>query len=286
MGSGVEAMKFRFQWNFPLLFSPHDPKLLYAGGNVLLASTNEGQSWTAISGDLTRNDKSKQGPSGGPITKDNSGVEYYATIFTVDESLLAKGLIWTGSDDGLVHITRDGGKSWTNVTPVGLPDWTQINSISASPHDPAVAYLAATSYKLDDFRPLLYRTADYGKTWTKIVNGIRADDWMHSIREDPTRKGLLYAAGQHGMYISYNDGDTWESLSLNLPDIPISDIVVEQNDLVISTHGRGFWVLDPCKGDGQSCTSGDQCCNGFCRAASDGSSVKRPDGCASSGSVT
>lgn len=246
MGYGVEAMKFRFQWNFPLLFSPHDPKLLYAGGNVLLVSTNEGQSWTAISGDLTRNDKSKQGPSGGPITKDNSGVEYYATIFTVDESPLTKGLIWTGSDDGLVHITRDGGKNWANVTPAGLPEWTQINSIAASPHDPAVAYLAATSYKLDDFRPLLYRTADYGKTWTKIVNGIPGDDFTRVIREDPNKRGLLVAGTETHLYLSYDDGAIWKPFQLNLPAVAITDIAFHkrEDDLVIATQGRSFFVLD------------------------------------------
>ena len=246
MGSGVEAMKYRFQWNFPLLFSPHDSKLLYAGGNVLLGSTNEGQSWTPLSLDLTRNDKSKQGPSGGPVTKDNSGVEYYATIFTVDESLLSRGLIWTGSDDGLVHVTRDGGKTWSNVTPKDLPEWAQINSIAASPHDAATAYLAATSYKLDDFRPMLYRTNDYGKTWKKIVTGIADRDFTRVVREDPNKRGLLIAGTETHLYISYNDGENWQPLQLNLPVVPITDIAFHkrEDDLVVATQGRSFYVLD------------------------------------------
>ncbi len=246
MGSGVEAMKYRFQWNFPLLFSPHDPKLLYAGGNVLLASTNEGQSWAPISGDLTRNDKSKQGPSGGPITKDNSGVEYYATIFTVDESLLEKGVIWTGSDDGLVHVTRDGGKNWTNVTPKDLPEWTQINSIASSPHDAATAYLAATSYKLDDFRPMLFRTSDYGKTWQQIVTGIPDNDFTRVVREDPNKRGLLVAGTETHLYISYNNGGNWQLFQLNLPIVPIADLAFHkrEDELVIATQGRSFYILD------------------------------------------
>jgi photosystem II stability/assembly factor-like uncharacterized protein len=246
MGSGVEAMKYRFQWNYPLLFSPHDPKLLYAGGNVLLATTNEGQSWTPISPDLTRNDRSKQGPAGGPITKDNSGVEYYCTIFTVDESPLQKGVIWSGSDDGLVYVTRDGGRNWTNVTPKDMPEWIQINSIAASPHDPAVAYMAATMYKHDDFRPFLYKTADYGKTWRKIVNGIPHDDFTRVIREDPNRRGLLIAGAETHLYISYDDGDSWRPFQLNLPIVPITDVAFHkrEDDLVIATQGRSFYVLD------------------------------------------
>ena len=246
MGSGVEAMKYRFQWNYPLLFSPHDPKLLYAGANVLLSSVNEGQSWTPISPDLTRNDKSKQGPAGGDITKDNSGVEYYCTIFTVDESPVQKGVIWTGSDDGLVHISRDGGKKWTNVTPKDLPEWIQINSIAASPHDPAVAYLAATMYRSDDYRPFLYKTADYGATWKKIVNGIPAGDFTRVVREDPSRRGLLIAGSEQHLYISYDDGENWKPFQLNLPIVPISDIAFHkrEDELVVATQGRAFYILD------------------------------------------
>lgn len=248
MGAGVEAMKFRFQWNFPLLFSPHDAKVLYTGGNMVFRSTDEGQSWQAISPDLTRNDKSRQGSSGGPITKDNTGVEYYCTVFTIDESRLAKGVIWAGSDDGLVHVTRDGGKSWTNVTPGKdmMPEWIQINSIDASPHDPATAYVAATAYKSDDHRPYLYRTTDYGKTWKKIITGIAPNAFTRVIREDPNRRGLLFAGTETGLYLSLDNGDTWQQFQLNLPIVPITDLAFHkrENDLVIATQGRSFWVFD------------------------------------------
>ncbi|MBI5085000.1 MAG: glycosyl hydrolase [Acidobacteria bacterium] len=248
MGYGAEGMKYRFQWNFPILFSPHDPNVLYTGGNRLFKSTNEGQSWEPISPDLTRNDPSRLGPSGGPITKDNTGVEYYCTIFTVAESLLAKGLIWTGSDDGLVYVTRDGGKSWTNVTPSksDLPEWIQVNSIEASPHDPAKAYFAATMYKSDDFRPYLFRTTDGGKSWKKIVNGIPDGAFTRVIREDPNARGILYAGTETGMYVSFDDGDSWQSLQLNLPIVPITDLAVHKGmkELVVATQGRSFWILD------------------------------------------
>lgn len=246
MGSGVEAMKYRFQWSYPLLFSRFDPKLLYAGSNVLLATTDEGQHWKVISPDLTRNDKSKQGPVGGPITKDNSAVEYYDTIFTIDESPIAQGLIWVGSDDGLIHLTRDGGKNWTNVTPKDFPDWIRVNCIAASPFDPAVAYVAATMYLSDDFRPFLYKTSDYGKTWKKIVSGIPDNDFTRTIRPDSKKKGLLLAGSETGLYISYNDGDTWQPFQLNLSHVPITDIAFQkrEDDLVIATQGRGFYILD------------------------------------------
>jgi photosystem II stability/assembly factor-like uncharacterized protein len=245
MGAGAEAMKYRFQWNFPILFSPHDPKVLYTAGNILFKSTDEGQSWTAISGDLTRNDRSKQGSSGGPITKDNTGVEYYCTIFTVDESKVKKNVIWTGSDDGLVHVTRDG-KSWENVTPPDLPEWMQINSIEASPHDANKAYFAGTRYKSDDFRPYLYRTTDGGKTWKKIVNGIPDDAFTRVIREDPNRPGLLFAGTETGLYLSFDDGEKWQSAQFNLPVVPITDLAFHkrEKDLVIATQGRSFYVLD------------------------------------------
>jgi len=246
MGAGAEAMKYRFQWNFPILFSPHDANALYAAGNILFKSTNEGQSWTAISPDLTRNDKTKQGSSGGPITKDNTSVEYYDTIFTVSESPLKAGVIWAGSDDGLVHVTRDGGGKWDNVTPRGIPEWIQINSIEASPNDAATAYIAATMYKLDDFRPYLYKTSDYGKTWKKITNGIPDGAFTRVVREDPNRRGLLYAGTETGMYVSFNDGENWQSLQHNLPIVPITDLAVHkgERDLVAATQGRSFWVLD------------------------------------------
>ena len=246
MGAGADAMKYRFQWNFPLLFSPHDPKALYAGGNMLFRTTNEGQSWEKISGDLTRDAKDKQGSSGGPITKDNTGVEYYSTIFTVDESHVTKGLIWTGSDDGLVYVTRDNGKKWDNVTPKDMPEWIQINSIEASPHDPAKAYFAGTMYKSDDHRPYLYRTNDYGKTWKKIVTGIAENAFTRVIREDPNKKGLLFAGTELGLYMSFDDGETWRQFQNNLPIVPIADLTFHkrENDLVIATHGRSFWIFD------------------------------------------
>lgn len=248
MGYGAEGMKYRFQWNFPILFSPHDPGVLYTAGNILFQSTNEGQSWEAVSPDLTRNDPSKLGPSGGPITKDNTGVEYYSTIFTVAESPLAKGLIWAGSDDGLVWVTEDGGRNWRNVTPPAplMPEWIQINSIEASPHDAKKAYFAATMYKHGDFTPYLYRTTDGGRSWTRIVQGIPGDAFTRVIREDPNVAGLLYAGTETGLYVSFDDGASWESLQLNLPVVPITDLALhkEMKDLVVATQGRSFWILD------------------------------------------
>ncbi len=251
MGWGAEGMKFRFQWNFPILFSPNDPNVLYTAGNVLFKTTNEGQSWMAISPDLTRNDKTKIGSSGGPITKDNTSVEYYCTIFTIAESAVQKGVIWAGSDDGLVHVTRNGHEAkpnWENVTKgaTGLPEWAQINSIEASPHDAATAYFAATLYKADDFHPYLYKTNDYGKTWKKITRGIPDNAFTRVIREDPNRRGLLYAGTETGIYVSFNDGESWQSLQLNLPVVPITDIAIHKRDkdMVIATQGRAFWIID------------------------------------------
>jgi photosystem II stability/assembly factor-like uncharacterized protein len=246
MGYGAEAMKYRFQWTFPIVFSPHDPKALYIGSQMLLRTTNEGQTWEAISPDLTRNDKSKMGSSGGPITQDNTSVEYYCTIFTVIESPVAKGVIWAGSDDGLAQVTRDGGKKWENVTPPGMPEWIRINSIEASPFDAGTAYVAATNYQQDDFRPYLYKTSDYGKTWKKIVNGIAPNAFTRVIREDPNRKGLLVAGTETGMWISFDDGENWRSFQLNLPVTPITDLAFHKRDkeLVVATEGRSFWVFD------------------------------------------
>ncbi|MBL8175643.1 MAG: glycosyl hydrolase [Bryobacterales bacterium] len=246
MGRSPAELKYRFQWNFPIFFSPHDPNILYSASNVLHRSTNEGQSWEDISGDLTRNDKSKQVSSGGPITKDNTSVEYYGTIFTAAESPVKKGVLWTGSDDGLVQVSEDNGRTWRNVTPKDLPEWSQINSIEASPHDPASAYFAATMYKWDDFRPYLYKTADYGKTWTRIVAGIDPAAFTRVVREDPARRGLLYAGTETGMYVSFDDGAKWESLRLNLPIVPITDLAVHKRDadLIVATQGRSFYVLD------------------------------------------
>ncbi|MFN2492383.1 MAG: WD40/YVTN/BNR-like repeat-containing protein [Pyrinomonadaceae bacterium] len=248
MGAGADVLKYRFQWNFPILFSPHDENTLYAAGNVLFRSINEGQSWQVISPDLTRNDKSRQGSSGGPITKDNTSVEYYDTIFTVMESPIEKGVIWTGSDDGLVQITRDGGKNWTNVTPPAslMPEWIQINSIEASPNDPATAYVAATMYKWGDNRPYLYKTNDYGKTWKKIVDGIPNTAFTRVIREDPNKRGLLYAGTETGLYLSFGAEASWQSMQFNFPVVPITDLAIHkrQQDLVAATQGRSFWVFD------------------------------------------
>lgn len=249
MGAGAEAMKYRFQWNYPIVFSYYKENgiyPLYAAGNMLFRSMDEGQSWLAISPDLTRDDKSKQGTSGGPITQDNTSVEYYNTIFALSESPVSKGVIWAGSDDGLVHITRDGGKNWENVTPKGMPDWIQINSIDASPFDAGTAYIAATAYKTDDYRPYIYKTSDFGKSWKKLVNGIANDAFTRVVREDPNRRGFLYAGTETGMYYSSNDGESWLSLRLNLPVVPITDLAVHKGmkDLVVATQGRSFYVLD------------------------------------------
>ena len=246
MGYGVEAMKYRFQWSYPIAFSPHDPKTLYIGANVLLKTTNEGQSWEVISPDLTRNDKSKMGTSGGPITQDNTSIEYYCTIFTFMESPVTKGVIWTGSDDGLVHVTRDAGKNWSNVTPKDMPEWIQINSIDASAHDAGTAYVAGTMYKSDDFRPYLYKTTDYGQTWKKIVNRIPAGSFTRVVREDPNHKGLLIAGTEFGLYISYDAGENWKPFNLNIPVTPITDVAFHKRDqeLVVATQGRAFYVLD------------------------------------------
>jgi photosystem II stability/assembly factor-like uncharacterized protein len=248
MGAGADVLKYRFQWNFPIVFSQHDPNTLYAAANVLFKSTDEGNSWQVISPDLTRNDKTKQGPSGGPITKDNTSIEYYGTIFTAMESPVQAGTIWTGSDDGLIQLSRDGGKNWSNVTPPTsiMPEWIQINSIDASPHDPATLYVAATMYKWDDNRPYLYKTSDYGKTWKKITTGIPETAFTRVIREDPNKRGLLYAGTETGMYVSFDNGDHWQSLQLNLPVVPITDLAIQkrEKELVVATQGRSFWILD------------------------------------------
>ncbi|MFY9529577.1 MAG: hypothetical protein WAR24_11770 [Candidatus Acidiferrales bacterium] len=244
MGSGAAGLKHRFQWTAPIAISPHDPDTIYHGGEVLFKTTNGGMSWTIISPDLTRNDKSKQQSSGGPITKDNTSVEYYDTIFAIAESPVEKGLIWTGSDDGLVHVTRDGGKNWSDVTPKDLPEWSLVSLIEPSPHDAATAYMAIDRHKLDDFRPYIYRTTDYGRSWTKIAGGLPEGSYVHAVREDPARRGMLFAGTETGIFVSFDDGARWQSLQLNLPTTPIHDLVVHGNDLVVATHGRSFWVLD------------------------------------------
>lgn len=243
-GMPASALKERWQWTFPIVFSPHDANVLYTSSQHLWKTTNDGQSWERISPDLTRADPKTLGDSGGPITKDQNGPEIYGTIFTIAPSRLEANTIWTGSDDGLAYVTRDGGKKWEKITPPGLPEFSRISLIEASPHKPGTAYLAAKRYQLDDRAPYIFKTTDYGKTWTKIVNGIRADDCVHAVREDTKRPGLLYAGAEHGIYVSFDDGANWQSLSLNLPDTQVPDMVVEDNDLVIATHGRSFYILD------------------------------------------
>jgi photosystem II stability/assembly factor-like uncharacterized protein len=243
-GEPASALPERWQWTYPIVFSPKDPTILYTSSQHLWRTIDQGQTWQRISPDLTRADPSTLGESGGPITHDMNGPEIYGTIFTIAPSPLDVNVIWTGSDDGLAYVTRDGGKSWTPVTPPGLPKFARISLIDASPNDPATAYVAAKNYQNDDRAPYIFRTHDFGKTWTKIVSGIPANDFAQAVREDPKRKGLLYAGTEHGIYVSWDDGDSWRSLSLNLPDVQVSDLLVEPNDLVIATHGRSMYTLD------------------------------------------
>lgn len=244
MGYGAEGMKYRFQWNFPIIFSKHDPKKLYTFSNHVHLSTNEGQSWQLLSEDLTRNDASKLVSSGGPITQDNTGVEYYATIFAAAESPLKEGLLWVGSDDGLIHISQDGGSSWQNITPKNMPEWSMINSIEPSAFDEGTCYVAATRYKMGDFTPYLYKTEDYGKSWKLITKGINSEHFTRVLREDPAKKGLLYAGTETGMYISFDDGKAWSAFQLNLPIVPITDLAVKNNSLIVATQGRSIWMID------------------------------------------
>jgi photosystem II stability/assembly factor-like uncharacterized protein len=244
MGHGVEDMKYRFQWNFPIFFSPHNPKKLYTTSNHVHVSLNGGQSWETISPDLTRNDKSKMGSSGGPITKDNTSVEYYCTIFAAGESPYEKDFVVTGSDDGLVYATTDGGKNWQNITPKDMPEWTMINSVEFDAHAKGGIYIAGTRYKSGDYRPYLYKSKDYGKTWVRITDGIDAGHFTRVLRADPKRKGLLYAGTETGMYISFDDGTSWKPFQLNLPIVPITDLTLRNDNLIAATQGRGFWLID------------------------------------------
>ncbi len=255
-GWGAKDLKYRFQWVYPVLISPHDPDVLYVTSQFVHRSRDEGHSWEIISPDLTRADPKTlestpawgesydTGPYWGPIKRDNTGIEWYATIHAFAESPITAGLFWSASDDGLVHVSRDGARTWDKVTPRDFPDFTLVSIVEASSHDPAVAYLAAHRYKLDDPQPYLYRTRDYGQTWTRITDGIRPGDFTRAIREDPVRPGLLYAATETGVYVSFDDGDHWQPLQLNLPHVPVHDVVVKGNDLVAATHGRSFWILD------------------------------------------
>ena len=244
MGQSAEDLRERVQWTFPIVFDHLDANVLYTGTHKVWRTTDEGQSWEAISPDLTRADPETIGPSGGPITKDQTGVETYATIFALAPSYHDSNVIWAGSDDGYVHVTRNGGRSWDNVTPPDAPDFVRINTIEASPIVPGKAFVAGIRYLVDDDRsPYVWRTEDYGQTWTKIVDGIGDGDFVRAVREDPTRAGLLYAASQETVYVSWDDGGHWQSLALNLPVVEVSDLVVERDDLVIGTHGRSFWVL-------------------------------------------
>ncbi|MFM8347092.1 MAG: WD40/YVTN/BNR-like repeat-containing protein, partial [Bacteroidota bacterium] len=243
-GSGAEVMKYRFNWNYPLVFSPHDPKKLYAGSNHLHVSYNGGQSWEVISPDLTRNIPETIRSSGGPITQDNTGAEYYANLFVITESPYTRDEIWTGSDDGLVHVTRDGGKTWTNVTPPTSPKFNMINSIDVNAYLRGGAYVVATSYKFGDNTPYIYRTTDYGKTWTVITSGIPKEEFVRVVRADPKRQGLLYSGTEKGMWISFDDGASWSKFQLNLPPVPIHDLAIKNDNLIAATHGRGFWMID------------------------------------------
>ncbi|MGB7296525.1 MAG: hypothetical protein WBC70_13135 [Candidatus Aminicenantales bacterium] len=244
MGAGADVLRYRYQWTAPIVVSRHDPDVLYHAAQVLFKTTNEGQSWDVISPDLTTNDKDKQRSSGGPITQDNTSVEYYCTIFALAESFQDPDTLWVGTDDGLVQLTRDGGKTWENITPRELPKWSLISLIELSTFHPATAYLAVDRHELDDFRPYIYKTEDFGRTWKSIVTGLPGNTFVRAVREDPRRKGLLYAGTETGVFVSFNDGATWQSLQLNLPVVPIHDLTVKDDDLVVATHGRSFWILD------------------------------------------
>jgi photosystem II stability/assembly factor-like uncharacterized protein len=244
LGSGAVDLKYRWQWTAPIVISPHDKNVLYHTANKVLKSTNGGQSWTEISPDLTRNDKSKQQSAGGPITKDNTSVEYYDTIFAFAESPAQKNLLWAGTDDGLIQVSRDGGAHWENVTPKSIPEWSLISIIDPSRTEAGTAYVAVDRHQLDDFSPYILKTIDFGKTWTHIEGDLPKDATVRSVRMDPVRKGLLFAGTEKGVYFSLDDGAHWRSLQRNLPMSSMRDLVVRDNDLIVATHGRSFWVLD------------------------------------------
>jgi hypothetical protein len=246
-GHGVADGKVRFQWTSPILISQHDPKTVYHAANVIFRTQDAGQTWQAVSPDLTRDDETKQQWSGGPITGDNTGVEFYGTVFALAESPLQKGLLWAGSDDGLVHLSRDGGAHWENVTKnlPGLPEWGTVQTIEPSPHAVGSAYLVVDAHRLDDPRPHLWRTDDFGKTWKRITKGLDDATPLHVVREDPEKKGLLYLGTERGVQVSWDRGETWTGLSVGLPKaLPVHSLVVAQGDLVIGTMGRSIWILD------------------------------------------
>ena len=243
-GHPAKDLDHRFNWTSPLAMSPFNPDTLYFGMERLYKTTNDGSRWTAISGDLTRNDKSRQQASGGPITKDITSVEYYDTIFAIAESPLRKGMIWIGTDDGLIQLTQNGGGSWSNVTPRDMPEWSTISMIEPSRYDANTAYVAVDRHKLDDIKPYILKTSDGGKTWTRIDVGLPGGAFVHAVREDTVKRGLLYAATENGVFLSFDDGQHWQSLQLNLPRSPVHDLVVKGDDLVVATHGRSFWILD------------------------------------------
>ena len=244
MGHGAEDMKYRFQWNFPIFFSPHDANKLYTTSNRFHVTYNEGEKWEVFSPDLTRNEKEKLGPSGGPITKDNTAVEYYATIFAACESPYEKDLLWAASDDGLIHVSKDGGKNWENVTPNNSPKYLMWNSVEPDPFVKGGLYAAGTLYKTGDFQPYLYKTKDYGRTWEKITNGIPNKHFTRVLRADPNKEKLLYAGTESGMYISFDDGISWNPFQLNLPLVPITDLTIKNNNLIAATQGRSLWLID------------------------------------------
>ena len=243
-GEAAADLEHRFAWTYPIVFSPHDPNTLYAAGNLIFKSIDEGQSWQPISPDLTRADPETLRVSGGPINRDGAGAEVYATVFSFAESPHEAGVFWAGSDDGLLHISRNGGESWQDIRPANLPEWSMISRLEPSPFDPATCYLAALRYKWDDYAPYLFKTTDYGATWTRIDDGIPARDFTRVIRCDPERQGLLYAGTETGVYISFDDGANWQRFQLNLPITPIHDLLVKNDDLIAGTHGRSFWILD------------------------------------------
>jgi photosystem II stability/assembly factor-like uncharacterized protein len=243
-GNGAAGLKYRFTWTQPIVFSPNDPGILYYSGQVLFKSTDGGMSWSEISPDLSRNDKSKQQSSGGPITKDNASVEFYDLIFSVAESPAQKNLIWAGTDDGLIHLSHDGGVHWTSVTPPGIPAWSMVSLIDPSWHDAGTAYVAVDAHKLDDFRPYIFRTHKFGKEWKQITEGIPDGSYVHAVREDPEHGGLLFAGTETGVFYSLDDGEHWQRLQLNLPPSPVHDLAIKNSDLIVATHGRSFWILD------------------------------------------